>query len=537
MISSEVPSIFNDHTTSFKMFPFYDKRLDEFTNIASDSFIIINQVQINVIVNVCTVISPKLQNVYIKACPTKCKRSFTIKNLDIYCCFIEIENLFQARKVYVTRENRIPLQLFAEFFQIESLSFFISDLIFDKNIIDRYFLNNSDFINLCILEDIISSISNDSKIIEAGMICQAIIINIGAQYFLKCFFNICRSSPHINFSHIVKFIKILNNEMSDMINNIIQYCEIVFKKEKEKENAYLVMVLHKLYDENMITFNDLSKIFKNNFPFLFIDILDYNIKNIGIFSLSKIERNALENHDYKIHKRGIKEGHSQDPILYAIRQDESEIFASHHIQNSSLYSFQTIRKNEYEIIPFINDGECTLIGYAAFFGAVKCFKYFLMIEPNCISQKYLQYAIAGGNKEIIMMFLRSGVSFENTLKTAVEFHQNKLLTWIFENQFNEINDDLLSTAMINSNFKGVEYIIKEGFSLYNFFSSAVACNNSHLLKICLEILQILKKENYINIKKKYIFICIYQTIFPYVNNIPLYIYEIIIINLWSFFEY
>ena len=51
MISSEVPSIFNDHTTSFKMFPFYDKRLDEFTNIASDSFIIINQVQINVIVN------------------------------------------------------------------------------------------------------------------------------------------------------------------------------------------------------------------------------------------------------------------------------------------------------------------------------------------------------------------------------------------------------------------------------------------------------------------------------------------------------
>ena len=64
---------------------------------------------------------------------------------------------------------------------------------------------------------------------------------------------------------------------------------------------------------------------------------------------------------------------------------------------------------------------------------MKCFKVLLLHKCE-VTEKTLQYSIAGGNQEIINILKEKGHNkFENYLFISVNYHRNELTNWFNEN--------------------------------------------------------------------------------------------------------
>jgi ankyrin repeat protein len=104
---------------------------------------------------------------------------------------------------------------------------------------------------------------------------------------------------------------------------------------------------------------------------------------------------------------------------------------------SPLFSLHTrITPTLYTPSSFLQ-GHPTLVQVAAFFGAVNCFKWFVMNGADLFvidhtSLTVAQFAVAGGNIEIIRLCQQSGLNFFGTLHTAIKFHRNTIFDWLFE---------------------------------------------------------------------------------------------------------
>lgn len=85
----------------------------------------------------------------------------------------------------------------------------------------------------------------------------------------------------------------------------------------------------------------------------------------------------------------------------------------------------------FEIIP-------TLIGYCAYCGAIKCFKYLLLCnaEKNSnlfTSSTMIECAIAGGNCEIIHLMEQNGATInKNCVEIAAEYQHFDIFDWLVE---------------------------------------------------------------------------------------------------------
>ena len=88
--------------------------------------------------------------------------------------------------------------------------------------------------------------------------------------------------------------------------------------------------------------------------------------------------------------------------------------------------------------------EYSVLEFSAFYGAVKCFKYFFMNFPDnsLININDLsKLAVAGGNIEIVHICEQNGIDFSSQLKKAIEFHHNDIVDWILT-QYGEIDHSL-----------------------------------------------------------------------------------------------
>ena len=84
----------------------------------------------------------------------------------------------------------------------------------------------------------------------------------------------------------------------------------------------------------------------------------------------------------------------------------------------------------------------TIIQYAAYVGAVKCFKYLLLnysdlkLTDVC-STTIAQLAVAGGSLEIIRS-LEDKVNFDGCLSVSARFIQNNVFQWLHETKFSDL---------------------------------------------------------------------------------------------------
>jgi ankyrin repeat protein len=118
-------------------------------------------------------------------------------------------------------------------------------------------------------------------------------------------------------------------------------------------------------------------------------------------------------------------------------------------------------------------GHPTLIQVAALFGAVKCFTFLLAngaqlqtADHNVV--RLAQFAIAGGNIEIIRLCQQHDVDFFGALHTAVTFHRNDLFDWLCSHVYPDSTvldlsgHNLLHTACEYNNLYAMRRVVEAG---------------------------------------------------------------------------
>jgi hypothetical protein len=124
-------------------------------------------------------------------------------------------------------------------------------------------------------------------------------------------------------------------------------------------------------------------------------------------------------------------GHSQT-LISRIREDDAD--GLRQISCHPNYSTET-RIAATPFTPFSDQHFPTLIQIAAFFGAVNCFKFLIsqgaelrVTDHNDMTLP--QFAVAGGNIEIIRLCEQCGLHFLGALHTVVRYQRNEIFDWL-----------------------------------------------------------------------------------------------------------
>ena len=150
-----------------------------------------------------------------------------------------------------------------------------------------------------------------------------------------------------------------------------------------------------------------------------------DINDIKSFSTSK-STEEKRNSEYEF----LYDFYDIHSVAHMILNDDVTEFQK-YIANSSKNANEISFKYEY---PFnyldikILSSEVTVesINFAAFFGSIKIFKFILLSaqnESSIFTDTSNQFAIAGGNPEIIHIMESKNVSFDNCFETAVQYHR------------------------------------------------------------------------------------------------------------------
>ena len=180
----------------------------------------------------------------------------------------------------------------------------------------------------------------------------------------------------------------------------------------------------------------------------------------------------LRANSWKLLKEKADFGFNSEPISVAIKDDNLDAL----IEMSKKPNFnknERVRPSVFERCKFLWN-EPTLVQFAAFHGAVKCFNY--LIEQGAdlsmrTSNNFttLCFAVAGGQWEIIHIMEGMGVDFSGSLQTAALMLQNEIFRWLFEHVYHKNNESL---SHIHPDLGSVLHC-------------AAASNNTELILFCL----------------------------------------------------
>ncbi|EAY23039.1 hypothetical protein TVAG_182750 [Trichomonas vaginalis G3] len=101
----------------------------------------------------------------------------------------------------------------------------------------------------------------------------------------------------------------------------------------------------------------------------------------------------------------------------------------------------------------------TLTKLSALYGAVNCFKYLSLQEPNFTDIS--NYAVVGGNMEIIRILIQKGIRFDESAIVALYFRRDELFDWLQSQKTEE-------TTQRNQNH--LEYSITDTLTIRAIYS-------------------------------------------------------------------
>jgi hypothetical protein len=115
----------------------------------------------------------------------------------------------------------------------------------------------------------------------------------------------------------------------------------------------------------------------------------------------------------------------------------------------------------------------SLVHAAAFFGSVNCFRFLvangaeLQSTDDC-SRTLPEFAVAGGNIEIIRRCQQESLDFSGTAHAAIAFHRNEIFDWLYEgvssgpNDVDRSGDTLLHAASYSNNVYAMKRLLEFG---------------------------------------------------------------------------
>ena len=243
------------------------------------------------------------------------------------------------------------------------------------------------------------------------------------------------------------------------------------RKNIQSKNARQVPVLHifshfcylideldpPLYQQYLKILDQIAKNFPNSPVCLFLDEIKGWRKN-NWFSLK-----AFLAHDYNgLTLEGAVISDDLEAIQLCARQPD---FSPNGCMQTNLFT----PSHMLETNP-------TIIQYAAFFGAVKCFNFLLQLGADLFVETYkncstVKFASAGGNMKIIQTLDKANSDFQGSSHYAALYSNYDLLVWAIENKDKNLYtiDPSLGLAFecaATSNFiKGLLFFLEKGIEI------------------------------------------------------------------------
>ena len=107
-----------------------------------------------------------------------------------------------------------------------------------------------------------------------------------------------------------------------------------------------------------------------------------------------------------------------------------------HVNKTASYNFDSpvyisLNSPIYFLIPNKNriKYKTSLLDLSAFYGSIKCFKFFLLNDIE-VKQTSSWYSLAGGNPEIIHILEQKGINFNHCYVIPVRFNRTYLCEWL-----------------------------------------------------------------------------------------------------------
>ena len=224
-----------------------------------------------------------------------------------------------------------------------------------------------------------------------------------------------------------------NSEAYKMYQNIKPYVDFITSlfniQTKEDDMSELKKLFDSIYTKKHWKHCFLLQLL-NNFA-----MFRPKLHSIALFFYDKIieEEESIDkyNKNYYNLLKNIKHGqwkfHKEQELIL---NDDFDELLNLIIPNNRLFDQQT----KYYDYFYDNDTRCITnpLDFSCYSGSPKCFKYFLL--NNYKETSYLgQFAIAGGNYEIIDILTHKGYSFDECLLTSIKYHRYSLSDWLLTN--------------------------------------------------------------------------------------------------------
>lgn len=229
-----------------------------------------------------------------------------------------------------------------------------------------------------------------------------------------------------------------------------------------------------------------------SFPIFFADLATQKQLKFVSSQFDYFELNLpnLSKNNWELHKNLSFCGRNENPIAIAIRKDDVDGLQK-LISDESFKKNSTIKPSIYERFTSMNakkkenekkeDNEndvegVNLIDFAAFFGALKCFKY-LLLNGFEFSSNSFSFAICGGDKKC---------QSKGSLFSAIQFHRHDIFNWLIETKgedpFEEEQLKIAKFIVQYFNIDAMINLLQRGFNPSLFILPAIECGNLLLIE-------------------------------------------------------
>lgn len=451
---------------------FYKNKMFQFHNLSTsgDSLLTDN---FNVVINgrefpcvrwIAFRVSNAIKN-YLRKNPNEEKYIFQIEE---YGDINMIYEILCGKSIMFTSSSIPFLFQVASTLEIDSL---MNELTTIQNKIDDidYMIHDSSDLSLLIsLEKLFLSLTKDNIEKVSSEIIEYSIEN---QLLSKYFLNSCVARPDNIEIYIELLLKVheiqIENDMNSIIpvfsNFLITRLKKTFYYDEDKPiQQEMCFIIQNLIERGFV---EGKEVIYQRTPLFFSHIMDESLfkamrylerQNYSEEMLQRVDANNFEEHKENIHI-----GKNLNDIALSIRNDDVESLQQSLIKKNFDYNGK-IKNSIYERCSFVNSS-IAYIEFAAFFGSIKCFKYLLLNKANK-TNKLAQFAVGGGNVEIIHICEQIGCNFQDTLQVAIKYHRWEIFKWLISTnkiEYDKINE-YITKCIFYTNYKSLMTLLKIG---------------------------------------------------------------------------
>lgn len=123
------------------------------------------------------------------------------------------------------------------------------------------------------------------------------------------------------------------------------------------------------------------------------------------------------------------------------------------------------------------------------YGSIKCFRFLIQNTENSTIRKCMDYAIIGGNHEIIQILEQSGINVDtNSIQIAIQYHKIEIFDWLlekFDAKYEKYRLMNFFSACIRHRFYHGLKLINE-CDAFDVFREATISNFSLVIDLCIK---------------------------------------------------